>query len=303
MNPDRSFPGRQTWEFNVARERDARTAADVLNRNFNIPEPRLRVNRPNPQVAHLEQRSLPTTHMGKEQLALRAGMENRPPVAEFESGARMTDSYHVTVLPERAATVTNSAQVSDAYNGVEGTRAGWADHNRVDPKRYDTIDALESHPAPAGDFGVQSLQFGERVMDVREPLNAKTYETRVSNAEYSNPYQSFRGDQHTRVSVNKVFDWRIGNSELPESKETLVNTQQVSRFPKLGNAELEAVGRGVEDVSGYAGQEKNSGDRMERPGRVGADSVQLDIGSSSKVAAYSALMSNPYYIPNLNHQD
>eukprot|EP00899_Mesostigma_viride_P028096 jgi/Mesvir1/8471/Mv04350-RA.1 len=62
--PDRAFPIQKTWEFNVARERDPRTGPETLNRNFNIPEPRLRVNHPNPQVAHLEQRSLPTTSMG-----------------------------------------------------------------------------------------------------------------------------------------------------------------------------------------------------------------------------------------------
>eukprot|EP00899_Mesostigma_viride_P027655 jgi/Mesvir1/8074/Mv10525-RA.1 len=302
MHPDRAFPGRQTWEFNVARERDPRTAPEMLNRNFNIPEPRLRVNRPNPQVAHLEQRSLPTTAMGKEGMALRAGMEHRPPIGDFDAaGARMNDMYHTTVLPERAATVSNTAQVSDAFNGVEAARWGCSDHNRVDPKRYDTIDALESHPPPVGDFGVQALQFGDRVRNVREPLNEKTYESRVSNAEYANPYQSFRGDKHTRVSVNKVFEWRDGNSDLPESKEMIENTQQVARFPKLGDMELEAVGRVVEEASTYVGQETNRGDRMERPGRVGASSVQLDIGDTSKVAAYSALRLNPYYIPNANH--
>eukprot|EP00899_Mesostigma_viride_P007355 jgi/Mesvir1/16620/Mv10154-RA.1 len=303
-NPDRTFPARQTWEFNVPRERDPRTAPETLNRNFNIPEPRLRVNRPNPQVAHLEQRSLPTTSMGNGGVALRAGMEHRPPIADFDpAGARLSDVYNATVLPERAATITNTAQVSDAFNDVEAPRWGCSDNSRVDPKRYDTLDALDSHPAPAGDFGVQALQFGERGIDVREPLNPKTYESRLSNAEYPNPYQSFRGDKHTRVTVNKVFEWRDGNSDLPESKEIIDNTQQVARFPKLGDLELGAVGRGAEEVSNYTAQEKNRGDRMERPGRVGVSSVQLDIGDSSNVAAYSALQTNPYYIPNINHPD
>eukprot|EP00899_Mesostigma_viride_P014956 jgi/Mesvir1/23461/Mv22310-RA.1 len=152
-----------------------------------------------------------------------------------------------------------SRGVSDAYNGVEASRWGSSDHNRGDPKRYATLDALESHPAP--------------------------------------------GDKHTRVQVNKVFEWRDANSELPESMEVMENTQQVARFPKIGDAELGAVGRSVEDVSNYTAQEKNRGDRMERPGRVGVSSVQMGVGDSSNVAAYSALMKNPYYIPNISHPD
>eukprot|EP00899_Mesostigma_viride_P009573 jgi/Mesvir1/18617/Mv17126-RA.1 len=304
MTPDRVFPGQQTWAQNIARERDSRTAPETLNRNFNIPEPRLRVNRPNPQVAHLEQRSLPTTNMGKEGLALRAGSENRPHMAEFETGGRLDDVYRVTVLPERTDGTRPPIELPDAFNDTEAP--GWAgcqDHNRTYPKRADTIDATDYHPAPVGDFGVQTLEIGGHVHDVRGPLNNKTFETRISNAEFSNPYQSFRGDQHTRVSANKVFQWRDANAELTPSKEVLDGTQQVARFPKLDETAITAVGRGGDEYSGNAMQEKNTGDRMERPGRVGLSSITMGVGDSSTVAAYSALKTNPYYIPHINHYD
>eukprot|EP00899_Mesostigma_viride_P004578 jgi/Mesvir1/14120/Mv20255-RA.1 len=257
--PDRAFPIQKTWEFNVARERDPRTGPETLNRNFNIPSRGCESTTPTPRWRIWSRGVCPPRAWGTGGGTTR-GDGTPPTAADFHpAGARMSDMYHATVLPERAATTSNPTQVSDAYNGVEASRWGSSDHNRGDPKRYATLDALESHPAP--------------------------------------------GDKHTRVQVNKVFEWRDANSELPESMEVMENTQQVARFPKIGDAELGAVGRSVEDVSNYTAQEKNRGDRMERPGRVGVSSVQMGVGDSSNVAAYSALMKNPYYIPNISHPD
>eukprot|EP00899_Mesostigma_viride_P001100 jgi/Mesvir1/10991/Mv22432-RA.1 len=42
VGPDRVFEGEKTWHMNLYRERDARTAPDILNRKWSIPEPRLR---------------------------------------------------------------------------------------------------------------------------------------------------------------------------------------------------------------------------------------------------------------------
>eukprot|EP00899_Mesostigma_viride_P003799 jgi/Mesvir1/1341/Mv16888-RA.1 len=307
--PDRAFPGQREWESNGARERDPRSAPEVLNRNFNIPEPRIRVNHPNPQVAHLEQRSLPTTHMGKEQLTKRAGMEHRPPNAGFEgAGGWVAGAAQVTVLPERAVLVTPPSRVSDAYNGMEaGTYGRYQAHERVDPRRLDTLDALESHRAPMGDFGVGTPQIGAHVnANLREPVKSKVYENRVSSAEFGNPYASFRGDQHTRTSENRVFLWRDGNADLPETMGTIEGTQEVVRAPKLGEAELTVAAAGSArseaEMAAFTSQETQVGNRMERPGRVGAGHVPLAIDETSAVAAYAALDGNPYHIPNANRQ-
>eukprot|EP00899_Mesostigma_viride_P016847 jgi/Mesvir1/25163/Mv18843-RA.1 len=300
--PDRTFPTQREWEGNGARERDSRTAPDVLNRNFNIPEPRIRVNHPNPQVAHLEQRSIPTTNMGKEQLAKRAGMEHRPPNTEFEAGGWVTGSGQATVLPERSLVTMPQPHVSDAYNGMEGATFGrLQEHERVDPKRLDMLDALESHRAPMGDFGVGTQQIGAHVnANLREPVKSKVYENRVSSAEFSNPYASYRGGQHTHVLTDKVFLWRDGNAELPETKDTIKGTQEVARFPRLDESELTAVGVGQPEFSVYTAQETQLGGREERPGRIGAGHVPLGFDETSLVSAYAALDANPYHIRNVN---
>eukprot|EP00899_Mesostigma_viride_P018373 jgi/Mesvir1/26537/Mv16192-RA.1 len=298
LQPDRVFPVQETWQQNLERERKSLSLQETLNRNFYIPEPRLRVNRPNPQTAHLEQRSLPTTNMGQDGLAQRAGYENRPPMADFDgTQGRMADANQTTVIPERAVLAPPQSNVSDAFNGVDALRWGECqNHSRVDPKRNETIDALDSHRAPAGDFGVQPLQIGARVVAAREPLNQRTVESRVCGAEYPNSMNGFRDEEHTRIPVEKVYYRRNELREMPESREIVEETQQPVRLPKLDEIDYTQTSARADDMSQYAAQEKNIGDRVERPGRVGAGSVPMGIDQTSAVSAYAALAKNPYAI-------
>eukprot|EP00899_Mesostigma_viride_P013643 jgi/Mesvir1/2227/Mv04562-RA.1 len=214
-------------------------------------------------------------------------MEHRPPNAGFEgAGGWVAGAAQVTVLPERAVLVTPPSRVSDAYNGMEaGTYGRYQAHERVDPRRLDTLDALESHRAPMGDFGVGTPQIGAHVnANLREPVKSK----------------------HTRTSENRVFLWRDGNADLPETMDTIEGTQEVVRAPKLGEAELTVAAAGSArseaEMAAFTSQETQMGNRMERPGRVGAGHVPLAIDETSAVAAYAALDGNPYHIPNANRQ-
>eukprot|EP00899_Mesostigma_viride_P001614 jgi/Mesvir1/11453/Mv19783-RA.1 len=281
VGPDRVFEGEKTWHMNLYRERDARTAPDILNRKWSIPEPRLRVNRPNPQQAHMEQRDLPTVN------------------------ARMMDVFLDTVLPERAALAAPNAHVSDAYNGFQGV--GWAHlqtFSRPPPgKREALIDSLSAHPAPQGDADLPQLQIGAHAnANHRGPLNPKTWENRFASAEFGNPEGYVRDQTHTHVVRKDVCPALTSAADVPDTRELKRDQMMTGRFPKLDEAELTAVRWAEADLTAYTDQVHDQGKREERPGRVGVADVVRDVTGLSAQLAYESLKENPYYIENANHR-
>eukprot|EP00899_Mesostigma_viride_P013877 jgi/Mesvir1/22490/Mv04297-RA.1 len=239
--------------------------AGYLNRRYELPENRLRVNRPNPQQAHVDSGALPITTYGRVQTHLRAGTRNRAPIPDFETGNRMRSdagTWTTSVLPERAAVLSTRENVSDAMD--KGTPATWArmqvTGNRVNPKRLDHLNALEAHPAPVGDGGLEAIQFGARTgAKVREPLGVKTCVQRVPNSEFVTSVDRVEDQEHTHLFENRTFDAVMPGGEYPQTRDAVEDAFQIGRFPLLDRSQLTAVAVGAPDMAQYNEERKERG--------------------------------------------
>eukprot|EP00899_Mesostigma_viride_P025785 jgi/Mesvir1/6391/Mv06724-RA.1 len=304
VRPDRLFEGEKMRAFNGERERDARLAPDILNRRYELPENRLRVNRPNPQQAHVDSGALPITTYGRVQTHLRAGTRNRAPIPDFETGNRMRSdagTWTTSVLPERAAVLSTRENVSDAMD--KGTPATWArmqvTGNRVNPKRLDHLNALEAHPAPVGDGGLEAIQFGARTgAKVREPLGVKTCVQRVPNSEFVTSVDRVEDQEHTHLFENRTFDAVMPGGEYPQTRDAVEDAFQIGRFPLLDRSQLTAVAVGAPDMAQYNEERKERGSRDgERVMRMKQGDVSYDIDRETIARVYDPLEENPYFIP------
>eukprot|EP00899_Mesostigma_viride_P011568 jgi/Mesvir1/20411/Mv12315-RA.1 len=142
---------------------------------------------------------------------------------------------------------------------------------------------------------------------VKVPVNERTHESIVPNFQDENRGSSLHSEKdlnnHTRTSEPRVFKAAVALPDCKEGKLVYGDFNANTRFRKIDDDQIHAVRTSPEESDLLV--EKLAwiqGDRIERPVRLGPQDFSKQVTEISTDVAYSALDSNPLYIPNVNQE-